>query len=200
MVLQWIHGYMDLFEIEFCQDICPEIGLLHHMGTLVFRGTSILFFIVAMLIKFPWTSMKISFSFHPLQHLILIYFLMMAFLSVRCYLSVVLTGSTSLIIREMHHFICYWPSLLSLDKCISILVFCLIFDWVVWFFVIELHELFIYFPYQALLVSSFTNIFSRSVDCLFILFMASFAMQKILVCFSLLLIFFLISITLVHWP
>ena len=125
---------MDLFEIEFCQDICPEIGLLYHMGTLVFRGTSILFFIVAMLIKFPWTSMRISFSFHPLHHLILVYFLMMAFLSVRCYLSVVLTGSTSLIIREMHHFICYWPSLLSLDKCISILVFCLIFDWVVWFF------------------------------------------------------------------
>ena len=46
------------------------------------------------------------------------------------------------------------------------------------------------FHIKPLLVTSFTNIFSRSVDCLFILFMASFAMQKLLVCFSLIFYFF----------
>ena len=53
----------------------------------------------------------------------------------------------------------------------SISVFCVFFHWVVCFFDIELHEL---------LVASFARIFSHSVGCLFVLFMVSFAVQKLL--------------------
>ena len=42
-------GCMDLFELEFCLDICPGVGLPGHMVALflVFWGTSVLFSIVA---------------------------------------------------------------------------------------------------------------------------------------------------------
>ena len=45
------------------------------------------------------------------------------------------------------------------------------------FFFFELHEL---FEINLLLVALFVNIFSHSVSCLFILFMVSFAVQKLL--------------------
>ena len=54
------------------------------------------------------------------------------------------------------------------------------YDWVVCFSHIELHELFIYLEIKSLSVSSFENIFSHYVGCLFALFMVSFAMQKLL--------------------
>ena len=47
------------------------------------------------------------------------------------------------------------------------------------FFGTELHELFVYFG-DPLPVTSFANIFSHFVSCLFILFMVSFAVQKLL--------------------
>ena len=53
-------------------------------------------------------------------------------------------------------------------------------DWVVWFFDIELHELLLYFEINPLSVALFANIFSHSEGCLFILFMVSFAVQKLL--------------------
>ena len=73
--------------------------------------------------------------------------------------------SISLIIREM-----------------SIQIFHPFFDWVVCFFDIELHELFALYILEInpLLVVSFASIFSHSVGCLFILFMVSFAVQKLL--------------------
>ena len=46
------------------------------------------------------------------------------------------------------------------------------------FFDVELHELFVYFEINPLLFTSFVNIFSHSLGCLFILFMVSFAVQK----------------------
>ena len=54
------------------------------------------------------------------------------------------------------------------------------FAWVVCFLDIELYELFIYFNIASLLVTSFANIFSHSIGCLSILWMVSFAMQKLL--------------------
>ena len=53
---------------------------------------------------------------------------------------------------------------------ISIKVFCPFFHWTVWFFVLELYELFVFFGNQALLVASFANIFSHSIGCLFFFF------------------------------
>ena len=53
-------------------------------------------------------------------------------------------------------------------------------DWVVCFFDVELHELLIYLEINPLSVASFANIFSHSDGCLFILFMVSFAVKKLL--------------------
>ena len=48
------------------------------------------------------------------------------------------------------------------------------------FFNIEFHELLVYSGDFPLLVALFANIFSHSKGCLSILFMISFAMQKLL--------------------
>ena len=66
------------------------------------------------------------------------------------------------------------------------------------FFNIELHELFIYIlEINPLSVDSFANIFSHSEGCLFVLFVVSFALQKLLSFIrSQLFIFVFISITL----
>ena len=67
----------------------------------------------------------------------------------------------------------------SLEKCLF-RTSAHFFDWVVCFLVLSglscLHILEI----NLLLVTSFANIFSHSVDCLFVLFMVSFAVQKLL--------------------
>ena len=60
------------------------------------------------------------------------------------------------------------------------MVFCPFFDWVVRFDDIKPHEVFVNLETNPLLVTSFANIFSQSVGCLFILFMVSFAVQKLL--------------------
>ena len=52
--------------------------------------------------------------------------------------------------------------------------------WVVWFFDIELHELLVYFGNYPLSVASFTNTFSQSIGFLFILFVVSSVVQKLL--------------------
>ena len=62
---------------------------------------------------------------------------------------------------------------------ISTYIFCPFFDWFVCFD-IELHELLVHFEDKYILVTSFANISSHSVGCLFILFIVSFAVQKLL--------------------
>ena len=64
-------------------------------------------------------------------------------------------------------------SMSSLEKCLfrySVLLF----------FNIELYELFVYFGINPFSVALFANIFSYSVGCLFVLFMVSFVVQKLL--------------------
>ena len=48
IVLLWTQGFMYVFELWFCLDICPEVRLLDHIVVLclVFWGTSILFSIM----------------------------------------------------------------------------------------------------------------------------------------------------------
>ena len=71
---------------------------------------------------------------------------------------------------------------------------CPFFNWVV---SLLLYELFIFFEISHLTVTSFANIFLHFVGCLFILFMVSFAMQKLVSLIrSHLLIFAFISIAL----
>ena len=62
----------------------------------------------------------------------------------------------------------------------SIQIFCPFLNWVVCFFDIELHELLVNLEINPLSVASFANIFSHSEGCLFVLFMVSFAVQKLL--------------------
>ena len=47
------------------------------------------------------------------------------------------------------------------------------------FFGVKLYDLFVYFGNEVLSVALFANIFSQLIDCLFTLFMISFAMQKL---------------------
>ena len=63
---------------------------------------------------------------------------------------------------------------------ISVYVFLSLFDWVVCFSSIELHELLYTSEINSLSVISFTIIFSHSEGCLFTLLMVSFIVQKLL--------------------
>ena len=62
----------------------------------------------------------------------------------------------------------------------SIQVFCPFFNWVVGFFAVELYKLLVYFrKSNPLSVASFETILSHSVSCLFVFFLVSFAVQKL---------------------
>ena len=59
-------------------------------------------------------------------------------------------------------------------------VFCPVFGWVVCFDAVKCHRLFVNFGDSSPIRTSFANIFSQSVSCLFVLFIVSFAGQKLL--------------------
>ena len=59
----------------------------------------------------------------------------------------------------------------------TVQIFCPFFDWVVCFLILH-YMSYLYILEIKPLIASFSNVFSHSIGCLFILFRASFALQK----------------------
>ena len=118
---------------------------------------------------------EVSFSPYPLQNLLSVVFWMKAILTAMWWYLIValICISWCLVMSNIFSYVC-WPSvcLLCKNAYAGLLP--------IFFFYIELYELYIYFGINPLSAISFANIFSYSVACLFILMLVSFSMQNLL--------------------